>query len=90
MGAAPPCCLMTLPATLLQHTAGSPKAMHCTTVRSRDAADGVSQLATLSRLTHLDLGRSDGIAALAPRLPALQSLALDLTYCSASAVLLAA
>ena len=70
--------------------------MHCTTVRSRvvpDAADGVSQLASLSRLTHLDLGRSDGVAALAPRLPALQSLALDLTasdqYCLASAVLLA-
>ena len=57
-----------------------------------DAADEVSQLASLSRLTHLDLGRSDGVAALAPRLPALQSLALDLTadYRMASSAAVAA
>ena len=42
-----------------------------------DAAE-VSQLARLSRLTHLDLGISNGVAALAPLLPDLQSLALHL------------
>ena len=47
-------------------------------------AAGLQRLARLSQLTHLDLGHSDGMAAatlaLAPQLPALQSLALCLTY----------
>jgi hypothetical protein len=42
-----------------------------------DAAD-MTQLARLSRLTHLDLGSSSGVLALAPLLPDLQSLVLPL------------
>lgn len=48
-------------------------------------AAGVQRLASLSRLTHLDLGRAEGIAALAPRLPNLRSLSLRLDILSASA-----
>jgi hypothetical protein len=44
-------------------------------VLTADAAD-VAHLASLSRLTHLDLGYARGVVALAPRLPNLQSLAL--------------
>ena len=40
-----------------------------------DAADK-KRLARLSRLTHLDLGRTEGVAVLAPLLPDLQSLVL--------------
>jgi hypothetical protein len=42
-----------------------------------DAADE-TQLARLSRLTHLDLGWSRVVAALAPLLPDLQSLGLNI------------
>jgi hypothetical protein len=84
VGAAPP--YYPLPddpaATSLQHAAGSVAPMHCTTaahVWCPDAADQVGQLARLSRLSHLDLGCARGVVALAPRLPALQSLALDLS-----------
>jgi hypothetical protein len=44
-----------------------------------DAAD-VQGLTSLTQLTHLDLGWARGVVALAPRLPALQSLALRLQY----------
>jgi hypothetical protein len=57
-------------------------------IGSPDAA-GLQRLARLTRLTHLDLGHSDGMAAatlaLAPQLPVLQSLALRLTYPKAEA-----
>jgi hypothetical protein len=42
------------------------------------AAADVEQFVSLSRLTHMDLGRARGVMTLAPRLPALQSLVLDL------------
>jgi hypothetical protein len=53
------------------------------------AAPGLQRLTRLSQLTHLDLGHSNGMAAAtlarAPQLPALQSLALRLTYPNAEA-----
>ena len=49
-----------------------------------DIADE-KQLARLSRLTHLDLGWSRGVAALAPLLPDLQSLVVHLMAPSDSA-----
>lgn len=45
----------------------------------RGAAD-VQQFSTLSRLTRLDLGCAEGVAALAAQLPCLQSLALCLLH----------
>ena len=51
----------------------------CNALAFSDNAD-MKQLASLSRLTHLDLGSTDGVAALAPQLPSLQSLALHLRH----------
>jgi hypothetical protein len=49
-----------------------------------DAAD-VPHFISLSHLTHLDLGIAEGVAALAPQLPNLQSLALYLPLLESSA-----
>ena len=50
---------------------------HMTGSAFPDAAD-VQQFASLTQLTHLDLGHAHGVAALTSRLPNLQSLALVL------------
>ena len=63
-----------------QNTAAPHFALAAAHVRCAGFPDdtGVKQLASLSRLTHLDLGCADGVAALAACLPNLQSLALHL------------
>ena len=66
-------------ATLMQYIAGGTKAdaLQRHSQEVRDAAE-LSQLARLSRVTHLDLGLSSDMAALAPLLPDLQSFVVHL------------
>ena len=61
-------------------TEGSAAHIQCQPCMSLIGAADVQRFSTLMRLTHLDLGCGEGVAALAGQLPCLQSLALHLPH----------